>query len=126
MLINNRNKATFRHHVMNDKNLNQKEKWLLVILIEYYNIELGYAYPSIKRLSELSSIGTTKVKEVIKSLKEKGYINYTVGHTGKSNQYVIIDVWTNQTDNSIPKITPEQLDQIQKENGIYYGQENWE
>lgn len=79
----------FRNAVKKDENLSLEESYLLEILFDYYNSNLGYAYPSYDVLmKELKTKRRAKVSKLIKSLVKKGYIE--VNKKSNKNTYKLI------------------------------------
>lgn len=79
----------FRNSVKKDENLSLEESYLLEILFDYYNSNLGYAYPSYEILmKELKTKRRAKVSKLIKSLVKKGYIE--INKKGKNNTYKLL------------------------------------
>jgi hypothetical protein len=79
----------FRNAIKKDKNLSLKEGYMLELLYDYYNISVGYAYPSYEVLmSDLKTKRRAKVSKLLKSLANKGYIKIT--KVGKKNTYKLL------------------------------------
>lgn len=65
----------FRNAIKNDENLSLEEAYLLENIFDYYNVDLGYAYPSYDILmKDLKTKRRAKISKLIKSLVKKGYI----------------------------------------------------
>ena len=79
----------FRNAIKKDKNLNLEEAYLLEVLFDYYNVQLGYAFPSYEVLMEdLKTKRRAKISKILKSLAKKGYIS--IKKNGKKNTYYIL------------------------------------
>lgn len=79
----------FRNAIKKDKNLSLEEGYMLEIIYDYYNISIGYAYPSYEVLmSDLKTKRKAKVSKLLKSLVKKGYIE--IIKVGKKNTYKLI------------------------------------
>ena len=66
----------FRNAIKKDTNLNLEESYLLETLFDYYNVQLGYAFPSYEVLmSDLKTKRRAKISKLLKSLEKKGYIS---------------------------------------------------
>ena len=79
----------FRNAVKKDKNLSLEEGYMLEVIYDYYNISVGYAYPSYEVLmSDLKTKRKAKVSKLLKSLVNKGYIKIT--KVGKKNTYKLL------------------------------------
>ena len=106
MEITNKNKLTFKDYIFDDKNLDAKETVILFLLLDLYNVKKGYSFPSEQTLADKSKYSLRSVKRAIKSLKEKGYIDWEQGNTGKSNHYQIFDKWSENSN------APQQDDEV--------------
>lgn len=79
----------FRNAIKKDTNLNLEESYLLETLFDYYNVQLGYAFPSYEVLmSDLKTKRRAKISKLLKSLEKKGYISIT--KQGKKNTYKLL------------------------------------
>lgn len=79
----------FRNAIKKDKNLSLEEGYMLELIYDYYNISVGYAYPSYEVLmSDLKTKRKAKVSKLLKSLVKKGYIEIT--KVGKKNTYKLL------------------------------------
>jgi len=75
--------------VTNDKNLNAKERLLLINLVVYHNVEWGYAYPSYEDIMEILCTNKRDMaRKYIKSLSDKGYIIIGKGRNNKNLYYI--------------------------------------
>ena len=106
MQITNKNKLTFKDYIFDDKNLDAKETVILFLLLDLYNVKKGYSFPSEQTLANKSKYSLRSVNRAIKSLKEKGYIDWEQGGTGKSNRYQIFDKWSENSN------APQQDDEV--------------
>ncbi len=62
---------------------------MLELIFDYYNVSIGYAYPSYEILmSDLKTKRRAKVSKLLKSLVKKGYIIIT--KVGKKNTYKLL------------------------------------
>lgn len=92
----------FRNAIKNDENLSLEEAYLLENIFDYYNVDLGYAYPSYDILmKDLKTKRRAKVSKLIKSLVKKGYIE--VNKKGKNNTYKLIKYLFINTKDQKPK-----------------------
>lgn len=72
-----------------DSNLTLEEKHLLTIIIKYYNVEEGYAYPTYENLlEECSTSRRSKISKIIKGLKAKAYVEVVKVKGNKSHYYI--------------------------------------
>ena len=79
----------FRNAIKKDKDLSLEEGYMLELIYDYYNISIGYAYPSYEVLmSDLKTKRKAKVSKLLKSLVNKGYIEIT--KVGKKNTYKLL------------------------------------
>lgn len=79
----------FRNAIKKDTNLNLEESYLLETLFDYYNIQLGYAFPPYELLMEdLKTKRRAKISKILKSLVKKGYIS--IKKKGKKNTYYLL------------------------------------
>ncbi len=79
----------FRNAIKKDNNLSLEEGYMLELIFDYYNISVGYAYPSYEVLmSDLKTKRKAKVSKLLKSLVKKGYIEIT--KVGKKNTYKLL------------------------------------
>ena len=60
--------------IIQEVNLPYKEKWTLTILANYYNEEIGEAYPSIETISKNAGLSRSSIIRALTSLKEQGLI----------------------------------------------------
>lgn len=78
----------FRNSVKKDTNLSLEEAYMLETLFDYYNSDLGYAYPSYEVLmKDLKTKRRAKISKLLKALVAKGYIE--IGKKYKNNIYNI-------------------------------------
>lgn len=79
----------FRNAIKKDKNLTLEEGYMLELIYDYYNVSVGYAYPSYEVLmSDLKTKRKAKVSKLLKSLVNKGYIE--INKVGKKNTYKLL------------------------------------
>ena len=79
----------FRNAIKKDENLSLEEGYMLELIYDYYNVSVGYAYPSYEVLmSDLKTKRKAKVSKLLKSLVKKGYIQIT--KVGKKNTYKLL------------------------------------
>lgn len=79
----------FRNAIKKDENLSLEEGYMLELIYDYYNVSVGYAYPSYEVLmSDLKTKRKAKVSKLLKSLVKKGYIEIT--KVGKKNTYKLL------------------------------------
>ena len=79
----------FRNAIKKDKNLTLEEGYMLELIYDYYNVSVGYAYPSYEVLmSDLKTKRKAKVSKLLKALVKKGYISIT--KRGKKNIYKLL------------------------------------
>lgn len=71
----------------NGEPLTPAEKLVALVLADYYNAELGYAYPSIDRLAAESLVGERHCRRLIHSLAEKGVLSIETGGGRFANRY---------------------------------------
>lgn len=71
----------------NGEPLTPAEKLVALVLADYYNAELGYAYPSIDRLSAESLVGERHCRRLIHSLESKGVVCIEAGGGRFANRY---------------------------------------
>ena len=55
--------------------VNSTQKLILIVLANYSD-EYGQSYPSHKKLTELTNLSLSAIKDNLKKLKEKGYIEW--------------------------------------------------
>ena len=68
--------------------VNSTQKLLLIVLANYSD-EFGCSYPSHKKLTELTGLSLTAIKDNLKKLKEMGYIDWD-RRDNTSNLYKIL------------------------------------
>lgn len=68
--------------------VNSTQKLLLIVLANYSD-EFGCSYPSHKKLTELTGLSLTAIKDNLKKLKEMGYIEWEQ-RQNTSNYYKIL------------------------------------
>lgn len=79
----------FRNAIKNDENLSLEEAYLLENIFDYYNVDLGYAYPSYDILmKDLKTKRRAKISKLIKSLAKKGYIE--INKKSNKNTYKLL------------------------------------
>lgn len=121
--------------LFDDKFISGQEKWLLVVLIRYWNSEKGCAYPSYKTLMEKADMSKATLRKHLVSLELKKYIEI-IQHRGKTvennnykiNKYLCLEIKLSDSEeksmfggNQSLEIKPSQglktkLDRVQKLN----------
>lgn len=83
--------TTIDNKFYSDRNLDIYEKAVLSYLIRYYNMKLGYSFPTRKQIQEDNGISTGKLNQVLNNLEEKGYITRAINRHkgGRNNIYYI-------------------------------------
>jgi hypothetical protein len=71
----------------NGEALTPAEKLVALVLADYYNSELGYAYPGIERLAAESLVGDRHCRRIIHQLEQKGVIAIETGGGRFANRY---------------------------------------
>jgi hypothetical protein len=80
------------HFIVDNENLNLKEKCILLIIFRYRNWETGYANPSRRRIKELAGIVDNRTLDnVLNSIIAKGYLLKEKG-IGTNSRYYIREV----------------------------------
>lgn len=108
----------FRNAIKNDENLSLEEAYLLENIFDYYNVDLGYAYPSYDILmKDLKTKRRAKISKLIKSLVKKGYIE--VNKKSNKNTYKLIKYLFVNTKAQKPKeeieIAEEDIEKVETE-----------
>lgn len=108
----------FRNAIKNDENLSLEEAYLLENIFDYYNVDLGYAYPSYDILmKDLKTKRRAKVSKLIKSLVKKGYIE--VNKKSNKNTYKVLKYLFINTKAQKPKeeieIAEEDIEKVEAE-----------
>lgn len=67
--------------------LTPAEKLVALVLADYYNAELGYAYPGIERLAAESLVGERHCRRLIHQLEQKGVVSIEAGGGRFANRY---------------------------------------
>lgn len=76
--------------IIDDTSLTTQEKSLLLVIFRHVNRELGYAFPSVETLMQLSAIGSKSTfLKARKGLIEKGWLTYQT-IKGKGCRYYIV------------------------------------
>ena len=82
--------------IIDDENLDIKEKGLLLILFRYVNYEKGYAEPSRALIKKLTSISDNRTLDnILRQLTEKGYLVRESGKGKRSHYYLKLDTQLN-------------------------------
>ena len=71
--------------ILTDKNLSDKEKTILSIIL-FFSKENNTCFCTNKTISELLNISVTQVSKLVKSLKDKGYINIEMVYKENSKE----------------------------------------
>lgn len=71
------------NELFDDTFLCGQEKWLLVVLIRYWNNEKGYAYPNYKTLMRKADMSKATLRKHLMNLEKKNYIEI-IKHRGKA------------------------------------------
>ena len=73
--------------------LSSPEKFVLICLADYFNDELGYAYPAQETIATFTGLNRSTINRACKSLQRKGFISWKHQHkdSGRysSNKYVL-------------------------------------
>jgi DNA replication protein DnaD len=95
----NENKLTFEEtgrfamipqsFIKDARNMKIHSRWLYVALVFYRNSQSGVAFPSYKRIRELTGLRREKISAGIKELVERGWIEKTSRYS-QSNIYKIL------------------------------------
>lgn len=67
--------------------LTPAEKLVALVIADYYNPELGYAYPSMERLAAESLVGDRHCRRIVKQLEAKGVLSIETGGGRFANRY---------------------------------------
>jgi hypothetical protein len=67
--------------------LSPAEKLVALVLADYFNAELGYAFPSMERLAAESLVGDRHCRRIVKALEEKGVLAIETGGGRYANRY---------------------------------------
>jgi hypothetical protein len=67
--------------------LTPAEKLVALVIADYYNSELGYAYPSMERLAAESLVGDRHCRRIVKQLEAKGVLAIEQGGGRFANRY---------------------------------------
>jgi hypothetical protein len=71
----------------NGQPLTPAEKLVALVLADYFNSELGYAYPGIERLAAEALVGERHCRRIIHQLETKGVISIEQGGGRFANRY---------------------------------------
>jgi predicted transcriptional regulator len=75
------------------KGLKSSEKFVLICLVDYFNDNLGYAYPAQKTIADYTCLERSTINRACKSLQKRGFISWKHQHkdSGRysSNKYVL-------------------------------------
>ena len=73
--------------------LKSTEKFVLICLADYFNDDLGYAYPAQETIAEFTCLNRSTINRACKSLQRKGLISWRHQHKDggrySSNKYVL-------------------------------------
>jgi hypothetical protein len=67
--------------------LTPAEKLVALVIADYYNAELGYAYPSMERLAAEALVGDRHCRRIVKQLEAKGVLAIRQGGGRFANRY---------------------------------------
>ena len=75
------------------KGLKSSEKFVLICLADYFNDNLGYAYPAHETIANYTCLERSTINRACKSLQQKGFISWKHQHkdSGRysSNKYIL-------------------------------------
>ena len=75
------------------KGLKSSEKFVLICLADFFNDNLGYAYPAQETIAEFTCLNRSTINRACKSLQRKGLISWKHQHKDggrySSNKYVL-------------------------------------
>lgn len=92
--------------IIDDKSLTTKEKSLLLVIFRHVNHELGYAFPSVETLMELSSIGSKSTfLKARQGLVDKGWLTYQTVKGKGCRYYIALGTNSNQVHNCVTPST---------------------
>lgn len=76
--------------------LSSPEKFVLICLADFFNDNLGYAYPAQETIAEFTCLNRSTINRACKSLQRKGFISWKHQHkdSGRysSNKYILYRV----------------------------------
>ncbi len=76
--------------IIDNNELNAKEKGVLLIIFRFIDSEAKYAYPSRKVIKRLAKITDNRtLDKILNTLIEKGFIKRKSGYTGRCSQYYL-------------------------------------
>ena len=88
--------------------LKSTEKFVLICLADYFNDDLGYAFPAQETIANYTCLERSTISRACKSLKQKGLISWEHQHkeSGRfsSNKYVlhrVADIHTAENNTSM-------------------------
>ena len=88
--------------------LSSPEKFVLICLADYFNDELGYAYPAQETIATFTGLNRSTINRACKSLQRKGLISWKHQHKNSgrysSNKYVlhrVADSYTAESNKSM-------------------------
>ena len=80
----------FNNYILSQENLSLEEGYMMQVLFQCHNTNLGYAYPSYKTLMKYCKTNRqAKVSKILRALVEKGYI---VIEKHSNNRYFIVGI----------------------------------
>ena len=75
------------------KGLKSSEKFFLICLADFFNDNLGYAYPAQETIATFTGLNRSTINRACKSLQQKGFISWKHQHkdSGRysSNKYIL-------------------------------------
>ena len=100
--------------------LDYKELGVYTYLLERYNAEYGYAFPSRNTIMKEINISEPTLYRIINSLINKGFISKERGREGRCTRYYLLDNDTVSTESveTQPK-QPNQLKSIEEEEEVF-------
>lgn len=76
--------------IIDNNELNAKEKGVLLIIFRFIDSETKYAYPSRKVIKKLAKITDNRtLDKILNTLIDKGLIKRISGHTGVCSKYYL-------------------------------------
>lgn len=79
--------------VIDDKALSTTTKAVYMALSRHASNAYAECYPSRKKIGVTAGCSIRSVDRALKHLTSKGYIDYTSGYEGRSNQYQLLNVF---------------------------------
>lgn len=101
-----KNRWNLFNSIIDDENLNYKEKCLLLIIFRYINCGTGYANPSRKRIKKLTGIVDNRTLDnLFDSLISEGYLAREKGFSRNSRYYIKTGNFTPEAAEVTPKLS---------------------